>query len=200
MDGVNHHRLLECMGCETVFYHLSASDSESWDFRYNPITEKEEVFYPITITTYPATPKEERPDWTWSLVSIDSSLYEIMNEVYDAQKGNSLILAAVGLRTALDRTAVILKIDPGHTLEDKLEKLIELGYVGGQELEVLKIVIDAGSAAAHRGWSPNDKEFKNLLTALEQFIHRAVVIGQEPLGIAKSIPAKQPRPRKNKKN
>ena len=102
----------------------------------------------------------------------------------------------MGLRTALDRTTAVLKIDPGLTLEKKVEGLRISGFVGDTEANVLATVANAGNAAAHRGWSPDETEFRKLLEALEQFIKRTVISGKSVLEIAARIPARHPRPGK----
>jgi len=195
-DGQVDHRLLKCMGCETVFYWRSSWDSEDWDGRIG-INGVEEIYHPVTVTTYPSPEKkDDRPDWIWNVSSIDPQLASILTQIYDAYDTGALILAAVGLRTALDRTTEFLKIDPGFSLERKVKGLLDKGFIGETEANILATVVDAGSAAAHRGWSPDGTEFWTLLTALEQFIRRTVVSGQIALEIKAKIPQRHVRPAK----
>ena len=196
VNGQHDHRLLQCLGCETVFYWCRSWDSEGWDFRRGP-DGAEEVYHPVTVTTYPMPEKTgTRPDWLWNLSSVDPQLATILTQTYDARDVGAFILAAVGLRTALDRVTEFLKIDPGLSLEKKIEGLKSRGFVGETEASILATVANAGNAAAHRGWSPDEGEFMKLLGALEQFIIRTVIGGEAVLEIATRIPVRHPRPRK----
>jgi hypothetical protein len=195
-NGQVDHRLLKCLGCETVFYWRGSWESEDWDIRIGA-DGAQGFYHPITVTTYPMPEKTaNRPDWIWDLSSVDPQLATILTKTYDAKEAGALILAAVGLRTALDRTTEVLKIDPGLTLEKKVEGLRISGFVGETEASVLATVANAGNAAAHRGWSPDETEFRKLLEALEQFIKRTVISGKSVLEIAARIPARHPRPGK----
>lgn len=196
--GRDESRLLQCCGCETVFLHIQSWDSELFEIEYDYI-KRDQVQVPIVkVTTFPALEIEQsqKPDWIWEIAKIDPQLHKILDETYTAYEAGSLILASVGLRTAFDRATEALKIDPGHTLEEKIKKLKEEGFIGETEASTLGVVANAGSAAAHRAWSPDAAEFHSLLTALEQFLQRAVVTGKKVLSIADSIPPRQPRPKK----
>lgn len=200
MEGQIDHKLLQCAGCETVFYHQSSWNSEEWDGDYHPITGESIITHPRTIETYPAPEKKsQKPDWVWSIAQKDPQLFTILNEVYQAYEARSFILAAVGLRTAFDLTTTYLNIDPGHTLEDKVKELRENGFIGETEAMTLGTVAEAGNAAAHRGWAPDHKTFQVLLTTLEQFVYRVVVSDKEALSLNAKIPARQPRPKKKPK-
>lgn len=195
-NGQVDHRLLQCLGCETVFYWRSSWESEDWDVRVGS-DGTQEHYHPVTVTTYPMPERAmKRPDWIWDLSGVDPKLATILAQTYDAADAGALILAAVGLRTALDRTTEFLKIDPGLSLEKKVEGLRNSGFVGETEASVLATVANAGNAAAHRGWSPGEAEYQKLLEGLEQFIRRTVISGHSILEIAARIPARHPRPGK----
>lgn len=195
-SGQVDHRLLKCLGCETVFYWRSSWDDHDWEGRIGE-DGKEEIYHPVTITTYPTPEKgDTRPDWMWNLSSVDPQLSAILKQTYDAVETEGFILAAVGLRTALDRTTEFLKIEPNLPLEKKIEALQANGFIGETEANVLATVVDAGSAAAHRGWAPDAAEFHVLCAALVQFIERTVVNGTSALEIAARIPARQSRLKK----
>lgn len=193
VHGENVHRLLRCMGCETVFYHCASWDSEDWEGLYNAAGEFDMT--PVIRTeTFPSPEKQSsRPDWAWSLSKRDPSLGAIMDEIYRARDEGGLILPAVGLRTAFDRVTEILGIDPAMRFEEKIETIHAQGLVGETEAAALKVVVDAGSAAAHRGWMPAIEDLNKLLTALEHFIHRSVVSGKAALAVAANIPPKPAR-------
>ncbi|WP_157658342.1 DUF4145 domain-containing protein [Burkholderia ubonensis] len=204
VDGHNDYFILQCRGCEFVFFQMSGWFSEDWDVRRNPVTGAQEMFNPVTTTTLSTLPEPPSPahrrameEMVSPLRAVDEQLGRIMDEVYVAHEKQSLILASVGLRTAFDRATEILQIDAGHSLEDKVKKLQEEGYVGETEARILSVVVDAGNAAAHRGWAPTSAEFQDLLTALEEFLRGAILKkGSAALRVAARIPPRPARPKK----
>lgn len=200
MEGQIDHKLLQCAGCETVFYHQSSWNSEEWDNDYHPITGEEIITNPRTIETYPSPEKKShKPDWIWEIAKTDPPLHSILYEVYQAYEAGSFILASVGLRTAFDRTTEFLKIDSNLSFENKLIELTREGYIGETEANTLAVVTNAGNAAAHRGWAPDPKAFKILIATLEQYIYRVVVTGRAALDLTGDIPARPPRAKKQPK-
>ena len=197
VSGQIDHRLLECRGCEQVFYWQESSDSEDDDHVWNDELQTEVAVSRLRHETWPKPEKaDQRPDWFARLHEQDRVLQRIMGEMYEASDAGSLMLASVGLRTALDRAMEKLGINPGASLGDKVTALKDQGFIGVTEKDILDVVADAGNAAAHRGWYPDAEEFKLLLTALEGFVHRTVVQGRKALAVKEQIPARQPRPAK----
>lgn len=194
--GQMDHRLLQCRGCETVFYWKSSWDTQSYDHHYNNVTGEEELQVDVRTQTYPFPEKKSaRPDWVWALYRTDIVLSKIMDEVYQAADLRAFILASVGLRTALDRSAEILEIEPAISMIEKVSALLKGGWIGETESENLLVVAEAGNAAAHRGWSPEEEDFRPLLTTLEHFIERAILTGKSAQKVSSKIPAKPKRPK-----
>ncbi|EMN1296321.1 DUF4145 domain-containing protein [Citrobacter freundii] len=194
--GWYYHHLLQCNGCEQVFYHLNEHFSE-----HTTHIERnghwEEV--PIDmITTFPAIESFSAPEWIAKIQSVDEQLFQILNEMYVSFAKGHYILSSIGLRTIFDRTTEILKIHPGFTLEEKVSALKNDGYIGETEAKVLSSVIDAGNAAAHRGWSPKKSEFNELLDVIEKFVERTVLSKKSLEHITAQLPARQKRPKRIK--
>jgi hypothetical protein len=187
ISGGTNHSLLECMGCETVFYHEARWNSEDWQ------PDLDEHFKEVV--TYPRPASKTKPVWLKKLRDKDAALHNILSQMYVAIDNQSNILAAIGLRTALDRATEYLKIDPAETFENKLNQMLTGGFIGETERDILAVVTDAGSAAAHRGWEPDNDEILQLVMALEVFLHRAFIVGKDALGIKGKLPL---RPRKRK--
>lgn len=196
-NGQTDHRILQCRGCETVFYWQSSWDTQSVDWRYNRRTGEEEQYLEITKATYPKPDKKSiRPDWAWDLHKADSALGTIMDEVYTAAESRTYILAAVGLRTALDRVSDMVGVEPTLPMGEKVNSLVEHGWIAKSEAVTLGTVAEAGHAAAHRGWEPTSDEFNALLSAMETFFNRAIIVGKRVEALAPKIPPKPPRPPK----
>lgn len=195
-NGIDHHRLLRCRGCEIIFYHLEQSNSEEWDGRIDPHTGEEEIYYPVSTTTYPTPDRPgTKPDWVWQLRAVDLHLSAVMEEIYSACEKDLLVLASTGLRTAFDRATEILKIDPASSFKEKLDELEKAGAVGRAEADSLSVLVDAGNAAAHRAWRPSPEQFAILVAALEQFIFRCFLM-KNTAEVFVKIP---PKPSRSKK-
>ncbi|MGV1873619.1 DUF4145 domain-containing protein [Agrobacterium rosae] len=191
-NGGATYSLLQCLGCDGVFYEDKSWSDQHEDVEYGP--DGQHYWVPIyEYDIYPKPDSQIRPKWFEELSSKDWQLHRILYEVYNAIDQGSHILAAVGLRTTLDRATEKIGIDPAITFEEKLDALISLGLVGNTERAILEVIIDAGSAAAHRGWQPNRVSVLKLLTAVEAFLHRAFIVGDDALSVKASIPQKPTR-------
>lgn len=194
VSGAVLHTLHQCLGCETVFYVQESWDDQDIDQWYDADgnTRAEAV---KTKVSYPK-PVGRRPEWLGALGKKDDELKEVLEELYIAADANCLTLASIGIRTAIDRATELLKIDPAMSFNEKLSELKTGGWIGETEHNVLSVVTDAGSAAAHRGWRPDEASFGKLIMALEMFLQRAILFGKDALDVKKSIPSRPKR--KNK--
>ncbi len=192
MNGGADHSLLQCRGCETVFYESKSWNSEEYTPYYDHMGE---VQYEadFNIATYPKPETKTKPSWFEAMRKIDPQLHKILSQVYIANDNQAHILTAIGLRTALDRGTEVLGIDPAKTFDEKLTDLQDGGWIGQSERDVLGVVTDAGNAAAHRGWEPDGQEISPLISAMEAFLHRAFIVGNKALEIKGNIPAKPKR-------
>lgn len=199
VSGRNEHLLLRCRGCETVFYACKSSNSEDFDQRYHPITGEIITQYSVETDTYPKLEQgKRRPEWFKQPNELEPRFSLILAEMYQARDSRSFILASIGLRTAFDRASELLGVPPEETFEMKVQSLHRGGYIGESEAKILGLLADAGSAAAHRGWSPSEEDFDGLLAALEHFVERNLVTGLGVMKIAESIPPRPPRKKKPK--
>jgi len=192
MNGGVDHSLLECLGCETVFYQTESWNSEDIDHYYDAFG-KEQMEAAKEFATYPKPETNTKPVWFDAMQKKDAQLHNILNQMYIALDNHAHILSAIALRTALDRATECLGIDPAKTFDEKLNELRDGGWIGQTERDILGVVTDAGNAAAHRGWEPDNQEITQLVSSMEVFLHRAFIVGQAALGIKGSIPAKPKR-------
>ena len=75
-----------------------------------------------------------------------------------------------------DIAAEILGINPELPFKKKLVELVSSGLIGAVDKNQLEVLVEAGSASAHRGWQPTAEDLMTLMDVLEHFIHEAFII------------------------
>ena len=175
-----------------MFYEKAEWNSEDIDWWYDA-DGVQQGEHPREKSTYPRPETKAKPPWLLRIDAADATLAAILNEMYLALDSRAYILAAIGLRTTLDRATEVLGIKPTLTFEQKLNALATGGWIGPTERDVLSVVTDAGSAAAHRGWSPDEQALSALVSALEIFLQRAFIVDKEALKTRSNIPERPNR-------
>jgi hypothetical protein len=120
-------------------------------------------------------------------------LRDILDEAYTALENELRVLAAIGMRTGFDRAIELLEIDPVLGFAEKLKVLMSIGAIGQDEHDALSVLTEAGNAAAHRGWKPDQRELENMVSVLENFIYRTFVLKGAMTRLKARIP---PKPKK----
>lgn len=196
------YSILRCLGCDRRYIRLAQLCSEDYDEDYDPNTGETSMTLNERITYWPSVPippaTRPRPDWLWpypvepelSLGSGYPEIASLLTEVYTALDNNLLTLVTIGIRTVFDRASQELGTDTNQNFTEKLKELAAGNKIGGEEKEILAVLVDAGSAAAHRGWKPTQEDINHLIGALENFLERAFVLKHNVRGVKKVIPAR----------
>lgn len=192
-DANTFYRVLECRGCGQHYFKSSSSNSEDYGHYQNPETGEFEIIYHETINYWPPAAKRRMPEWNNLIGFKDQVLGSLFDDVYTALSNNLGVLAAIGMRTVFDRASELLGIDPGKTFQQKLNDLETKGHITQKEVATLTALIDAGSAAAHRGWQPKPQELDAMMTILEAFLHRAFLLAEIGAELGKNVPKRKPR-------
>lgn len=171
--------LLECCGCESVTLRR-----ESWFSEWEP-------FEGPIVTFFPPQVDRQKPGWVNDL---PKDVQELMDEIYVALAADSRRLALMGVRTLADM-AIFYKIgDPGR-FTVKTEILLERGYIGQKDKDILDVVIDAGNAAAHRAYDPTSEDLNHTIDIVEKLVHSFYISEATSSQIKASTP---PRPKHKK--
>jgi hypothetical protein len=169
-------RILECRGCGYVFMETAATNTEDYDQDYDvdgsTITTLNE-----TLRYWPTLSKRQLPDWMKNGIEAKNAaaLYHSMRELYGALDNDLNRLAAIGMRMSFDIATELLGIDPGLTFKEKLNELVSKGLIGIVDKDRLEVLVDAGSASAHRGWYPKTEDSRSMMDILEHFMEAALV-------------------------
>jgi hypothetical protein len=166
------------------------------------------IDYNNRIETWPARSKREIPSW-FSHYGIETdiantnALNASLRELYGALDADLMVLASIAIRTSFDIAAEVLGVDPSMSFAGKLESLVNKGHIVEADQASIEILVDAGSASAHRGWRPSLADVDALTTALEDFIHGSMVFPAEKRAKAAKmaeIRGKVPKRQRRKKS
>ncbi len=90
-------------------------------------------------------------------------------EVYDALHAKALCCATMGARTLVDLALIQVVGDKGN-FPSKFSAAVQKGYLAQQHRAVLEAAVEAGNAAAHRGFTPNEQQITNVLEIVEHML------------------------------
>lgn len=187
------HRILKCRGCESIYHQMVIEFAENELLEIDPETGEEWWHLPETHFHWPSPLKRKRPDWLTALGKADHQTFELLDSVYKALDADLNVLAAIGLRTVFDRATESFEIDAALTFNEKLSKLHKNGYVGETEKDILSVLTDAGSAAAHRGWKPSAEQLATMMSIVEGFLQRTMILRREADSLKIAVPQKKRR-------
>ncbi|GGY11351.1 hypothetical protein GCM10007160_42980 [Litchfieldella qijiaojingensis] len=172
------YTVLKCDGCEHIvfrrrFWHTDMEPGESWECH---------------TSWHPPLVSRQLPPWHRSLPATEERL---LGEIYRALHGEAFTLAMMGLRALLD-VYMVGKVGDQGGFTSKLKKLAEHGYLSAAQLELVEPAIEAGSAAAHRGFHPEPDAVVAVLELVELLLHQDL-LGSKLKGAVDAVP-----PRKKK--
>jgi len=192
ISGLVENYVFQCRGCEGIFFAKSTGNSEDYVDYYDRHTGEHVQEFIDTKSFWPALPQTPVPSWAgFNLATADQTLFELLHSVYTAMNSNLPVLAAIGMRTAFDRVSELLGVNTTLSFGEKLEELRRGGHISGVQKGILEVLIDAGSAAAHRGWKPKDSHLATMKEILEALIRDHFVLNAEVAELRKSLPSRQ---------
>ena len=185
--------ILECCGCERIYFRLDRWFSEWDEIVDDPISGDQRLEPGIETSYWPEEVRRQRPNWLRKIKASERDLGKLLDEMYAALDNDLRVLAAIAVRTVLDCASQRLGVDPAVGFKEKLDGLRAGGSISSQEEEILNVLVDAGSAAAHRGWRAKDDVLSTMVDAIESFLHRSFVLGDGITRLQASVPT---RPKK----
>ncbi len=183
--------ILKCLGCDFVFFEKTTVCSEEIDHVYDHCTGN---YIPTLYQNrkfYPQVSKRKIPDWSNNIQTVDPLLAALFEDVYTAVNINLNILAAIAIRTTFDRASELLEVPVDKSFDKKLIELVKIEHISEKEKDSLQALVDAGSAAAHRGWRPSEEDLDIMCSTLENFLQRAFINNPDMEKIKVKIPPRR---------
>ncbi len=164
--------VLQCCGCREVVLRRTYMFSEY---------EEAEVRY------FPPRVSRHSPEWAnelpWELKSV-------LDEIYRSLDANNRRLPMMGARTLVDMM-IVEKVGDLGTFAMGLKALEESGFVSSKNREVLEAVLDAGSAAAHRGHAAKKENVNSTMDIVENMLQAVYLLHDAAQKLKECTP---PRP------
>ncbi len=168
----DRYEMLECCGCETVCLRHSHWFSEDPD---------------VTVAYHPPPVSRPVPHWRYKL---PFELGSVLDEVYAALHADSRRLALMGARTVLD-IVLLDKVGDVGAFPQKLEELERQGLVARRSREFLAAALDAGNAAAHRGFQPKADELAHVMDIVENLLQAVYILEHSADALRKATPQRR---------
>jgi hypothetical protein len=166
-------RLLKCAGCDHVFV-----DQTTW-ISMDPYEDDPEPGKSAKRSVWPSLSKRPLPKWFKRLskkTPAEKRLRQVIEETYKAYNQNLLTLTSIGLRTCFDLATESLGIPTHLNFRAKLDELVKKGLILQEKKKHLEVLVDSGSASAHRGHAPADTALEAQFLILEDFLHSSFVL------------------------
>jgi len=178
--------VVRCRGCKDL-----AIRHESWWFDRTP-DESNEGARRTELSYSPPRTWRRPPEWLSQLEQIAPDLKELLDEVYSAANDHQFRLLAMGVRAVVDNAMVQIVGDIGG-FKAKLDEMIARDHLTKQQGDILETVIDAGSAAAHRGFKPPQELLLEMVITMESIIRDHFLTGPMLKAMKTLIPPRPPR-------
>ncbi len=191
--------ILECCGCERIYFRRDYWFSEWETIGTDPISGGPILEGGVETVYWPSPVVRQRPNWLEKIGASEHDLGLLLNEMYTALDNDLRVLAAIAGRTAFDRASQLLGVDREIGFKEKLDRLRTAGKIGVHEEEILQVLVDAGSAAAHRGWRPRVDELNTMVDVVESFLHRSFVVGDGIERLKAAVPARPTTQRRSQR-
>ncbi|MBK8164565.1 MAG: DUF4145 domain-containing protein [bacterium] len=167
------YRMIQCRGCETV----TLMEHE----QYGSCGGDGETYY------YPAPPVRRVPDWHVRLTAFDGGMRALLVEVYSAMRADNRRLALMGVRGVVD-LLLSDKVAGSGGFKARLDRLEGDGHISHANGLVLNAVLEAGHAAAHRGYQPSVADLGLVLDIVENVLQSVYVLGADGAVLGKAVP------------
>jgi hypothetical protein len=186
--------VVECLGCREI--HFLKIDISPGDLLF--CSGEEHPFdSPYVQENYPPRNiAKKEPEW---LDRIDASLNSILRESYKSLNIGAVRLAAMGVRAALEHIAIEKCEDMG-SFKQNVKKLVEAGFLAKNLEPAVLNALDVGSAAIHRGYTPDFESIKDVFSIVENVVESVYLLPASGERLGSVTPKRPQKPKGNARN
>jgi Domain of unknown function (DUF4145) len=179
ISGGDQYETLKCLGCDTVILRHTSWFSEE---------DGEEVNY------FPPAIFRKQPDWFGALrlelQQEEEFVHTLLKEIYVALQNNLPSLAAMGVRSLLEKIMVSKTGDLGAFSANIME-FERLGHVSGLQRGRLEAILEVGHAAIHRDFTPTSQEVITLVDIAEHIVESVFLHDSRIKSVRKRVPLRK---------
>jgi len=176
VSGRDTYETLKCCGCDNIKLRHTSSCSED----DGP-----------TVNYFPPSIFRRSPEWfseLWlELSSEDEFVEQLLKEIYVALQHNLPSLAAMGVRSLLEKI-MISKTDDQGSFVKNIAEFERSGYVSRIQRERLEAILDAGHAAIHRTFKPSNKDVITLVDLTEHIVETVYLHEKKVAALKQRVP------------
>lgn len=195
IEGSNDYRVVQCAGCDAIMMEHSHWFSEETDADGRPITHQE--FFPPSVTRNPPRWRREFLLWT---AKLEENILSLLDEVNAAYTYGGYRIAAMGLRTLVERIMTD-QVGQHDNFATAIDSFFKQGFVAQRQQDQFKsVLVEAGHAATHRGFSPQREDIDFLLDVTEGLIDEIYFRPERAKRIRKRIPSRKRATSKSNKS
>lgn len=164
--------LLVCLGCECVRIRCTKSSPG---------------FSALERIEYPPAERMRVPTWQ---ADLPEGLRAMHAEVHKTLQAGAFCCATMGVRTLIDMTLTAAVGDKGN-FQATLAAAVQAAHLTQQQGTILATAYDAGSAAAHRGFTPNEQQLEDALGIVENLLQGHYILGPRSFRLQSQIPPRR---------
>lgn len=181
VSGDDTYETLKCLGCDNIKLRHTSSCSA--------VDEN-------TINYFPPAIFRRTPEWfemLWYELPADHEFVEkLLKEIYVALQNNLPSLAAMGIRSLIEKVMISKAGDQG-TFAKNLAEFESLGYVSRIQRERLEAILEVGHATIHRTFIPSTKDVITLVDLTEHIVETVYLHEAKVDELKKRVPPRSPK-------
>jgi hypothetical protein len=178
-SGSDTYDMLRCLGCDNIkLLHTSRFSEDG-----SP-----------TINYFPPAIFRKQPEWLNELfanvaATEEAFVYALLLEIYSALQNNQPHLAAMGIRSLLERI-MIAKVGDRGTFSNNISEFEAKGFVSHIQRERLETILEAGHATIHRSFTPSHTDLITLVNITESIVETVFLHEEQVARLRKRVPTR----------
>lgn len=183
--GSDTYLLVKCAGCDAICLRHESFFSENYDD--NPTVS----YYPPAISRrMPAWASDLK--WHWGGPEL-KAIGNLLREIYSALQNGSRQLAAIGVRAVIE-VVMIEKVGDNGSIGANVKKFLDEGFVAKFWEPLFKdVMIEAGHAAMHRNYDPDESDLLVLMDMMESLLETIYVHPAKAKKLGEKLPPRRQR-------